>query len=305
MTGRYTPATIGFTASPAAYGSVSVNPVDYEHPVTTVNGQSLSYYWRVKSTGFSGIPLYSVSHSFVYSQTDVAGTESGYVPALYDNVSRSWYIGRTSDINTSTNTISDWATPTNSTNFLDGDYTAGSAGSFGLPRIYYSRQNGLWGSTSTWSLTGHTVTNPPSAAPGANDIVIIGGNDSIWLATETPPLPPAPGSQPASYYQRNKAVVNCATLQIEAASVLDIQNNPGSTFASVLSHPNGNGKIRITTRDASNFENSEPFVYPSGDFSEFSINDGISEFYTINPRAGAYYILPSNATEYGSVIMTP
>ncbi|MBK7488861.1 MAG: hypothetical protein IPI74_03410 [Bacteroidales bacterium] len=114
-----------------------------------------------------------------------------------------------------------------------------------------------------------------------------------------------PGPQPASYYQRNKAVVNCATLQIEAASVLDIQNNPGSTFASVLSHPNGNGKIRITTRDASNFENSEPFVYPSGDFSEFSINDGISEFYTINPRAGAYYILPSNATEYGSVIMTP
>jgi hypothetical protein len=305
MTGRYTPATIGFTASPAAYGSVSVNPVDYEHPVTTVNGQSLSYYWRVKSTGFSGIPLFSVSHIFVYSQTDVAGTESSYVPALYDNVSRSWYIGRTSDINISTNTISDWATPTNSTNFLDGDYTAGSAGSFGLPRIYYSRQNGLWGSTSTWSLTGHTVTNPPSTAPGANDIVIIGGNDSIWLATETPPLPPAPGSQPASYYQRNKAVVNCATLQIEAASVLDIQNNPGSTFASVLSHPNGNGKIRITTRDASNFENSEPFVYPSGDFSEFSINDGISEFYTINPRAGAYYILPSNATEYGSVIMTP
>ena len=305
MSGRYTPATIGFTASPAAYGSISVNPVDYEHPVTTVNGQSLSYYWRVKSAGFSGIPLYSVSHTFVYSQTDVAGTETNYVPALYDNVSLNWYIGQTSDINTATNTISDWVTPTNSTNFLDGDYTAGSAGSFGLPRIYYSRQNGLWSSTSTWSLTGHTVTNPPPATPGANDIVIIGGNDSIWLATENPPLPPDDNDIALPYYGRDKAVVNCASLQIEKGSVLDIQNNPGSTFASVLNHPSGNGKIRLTTRSSGDFDNPEYFVYPNGDFSEFSLNDGISEFYSINPEAGRYYILPSNADEYGTVIMTP
>ncbi len=305
ISGRYTPATIGFTASPAVYGSVSVNPVDYEHPVTTVNGQSLSYYWRIKSAGFSGIALYSVSHAFNYDQTDVSGTESNYVPALYDNVSRSWYIGQTSDINTVTNTISDWLVPTNGTNFLDGDYTAGSAGCFGLPRIFYSHQNGLWSSTSTWSLSGHNVTNPPSTVPGANDIVIIGGNDSIWLADEYPPFPTGTGNPNTSYYRLNKAVVNCATLQIEAGAVLDIQNNPGSTFASVLSHPNGNGKMRITTRDASSFDSPESFVYPFGDFSEFSINEGISEFYTINPQSGTYYILPSNASEYGTVILTP
>jgi len=306
MPGRYTPATIGFSSSPSAYGSVTVVPVDYEHPVTTVNGQSLSYFWRVKSSGFSGIPLYSVTHSFVYSQSDVAETESTYVPALYDNVSRSWYIGQTSDVNTATNTISDWTTPTNGTNFLDGDYTAGRATSYGTPRIYYSRQSGLWSSNSTWSLTGHTVNNPPSAPPGANDIVIIGGNDSIWLATENPPLPVDDYNINLPYYQRNKAVVNCANLQIESGSVLDIQNNPGSTFASVLSHPSGNGKIRITTRYPSNlFDNPEYFVYPNGDFSEFSLNQGISEFYSINPEAGIYYILPSNASEYGTVIMTP
>jgi hypothetical protein len=109
----------------------------------------------------------------------------------------------------------------------------------------------------------------------------------------------------ASYYQRNKALVNCASLQIETGSVLDIQNNPGSTFASVLTHPAGNGKMRLTTRDPSSFDSSEPFVYPNGDFSEFSANDGISEFYTINPQSGMYYILPTNATEYGTVIMTP
>ncbi|MCK7542405.1 MAG: hypothetical protein MZV63_71795 [Marinilabiliales bacterium] len=155
---------------------------------------------------------------------------------------------RDTDINTPTNTISDWSLPTNSTNFLDADYTAGSVASFGTPRIFYSRQSGLWGSTATWSLTGHTVNNPPVAPPGANDIVIIGDRDSIWLATENPPLPINDNNPAITYYQRNKAVVNCATLRIEAGSVLDIQNNPGCTFASVLSHPNGNGKLRITTR---------------------------------------------------------
>lgn len=306
MAGRYTPATVGFTSSPAVFGSVAVIPVDYELPVTTLNGQSLTYFWRVKSSGFTGIPLYSVTHSFVYSQSDVAGTESGYVPALYDNVTRSWYTGQAGDVNTSTNTISDWTTPTNSTNFLDGDYTAGTATSYGTPRIFYSRQSGLWSSNSTWSLTGHAVNNPPSAPPGANDIVVIGGNDSIWLATENPPLPVNDNNIDLPYYQRDKAVVNCANLQIEAGSVLDIQNNPGSTFASVLSHPSGNGKIRITTRYPSIlFDNPEYFVYPNGDFSEFSVNQGISEFYSINPQAGIYYILPSNASEYGTVIMTP
>jgi len=306
MSGRYTPATIGFTASPSTYGSVTVVPVDYEHPVALVNNQSLSFFWRVKSSGFTGIPLYSVSHSFVYAQTDVAGTESAYVPALYDGVSRNWYIGQTSDINASTNTVSDWNSPTNSANFLDADYTAGSPACFGTPAIFYSRQSGLWSSPTSWSLTGHTADNPPSTPPGANDIVIIGGNDSIWLATESPALPINDTDPSVAYYQLNKAAVNCATLQIEAGSVLDIQNNPGSTFASVLTHPGGNGKLRLTTRDPStDFDLPEAFVYPGGDFSEFSVNQGISEFYSINPESGIYYILPSNASEYGTVIMTP
>ncbi|MDX9728721.1 MAG: GEVED domain-containing protein, partial [Bacteroidales bacterium] len=306
VAGKYTPATIGFTESPATYGSVTVIPVDYEHPVTTVKGQSLSYFWRVRSAGFSGIPVYSVTHSFIYNESDAAGTDLNYVPALYDAVSKAWYAGLATDIDRTGNIISDWNSPTNSSNFLDADYTAGTAASFGTPGIYYSRQSGLWSSNSTWSLTGHTVNNPPSAPPGANDIVIIGGNDSIWLATETPALPVNNTDPSVTYYQLNKAAVNCATLQIETGSVLDIQNNPGSTFASVLTHPGGNGKLRLTTRDpSSDFDLPEAFVYPGGDFSEFSVNQGISEFYSINPESGTYYILPSNASEYGTVIMTP
>jgi len=305
VAGKYTPATIGFNAAPATYGTITVIPVDYEHPLTAVKNQSLSFFWRIKSVGFAGIPLYSVTHQFVYNDADISGTETSYIPALYDGTAYSWYAGQASGISTATNTISDWSTPSNSSNFLDADYTAGIASSFGTPRIFYSRQSGLWSSASTWSLTGHTVDNPPASAPGANDIVIIGDNDSVWLATENPPLPTGTSNPALSYYQRDKAVVNCANLKIETGSVLDIQNNPGSTFASVLTHTNGNGKLRITTRDASNFDAAEPFVYPSGDFSDFSINDGISEFYTINPQSGTYYILPSNASEYGTVILTP
>ncbi len=305
VAGRYTPANIGFNSAPATYGSVTIIPVDYEHPLTTFDGQGLSFFWRVKSTGFTGISLYSITHSFVYSNTDVSGTETTYVPAIYDGVAHLWYTGQTTDINTTTNTITDWTYPSNSTNFLDADYTAGSPGNFSNPKIYYSRNSGLWNTLTTWSLTGHNVDNPPALLPGSNDIVIIGGNDSIWLATESPPLPINDNNPAATYYQRDKMVVSCANLLIESGSVLDIQNNPGCTFASVLNHPNGNGKLRLTTRDATNFDSPEPFVYPNGDFSEFSLNDGISEFYTINPQQGMYHILPSNASNYGTVILTP
>jgi len=302
---KYTPATIGFTAEPTTYGSVTVAPVNYEHPVTTINGQSLKYYWHVKSSGFTGITPYTITHQFVYASADVVGTETNYVPAIYDATAHAWYYGTTTDINTTTNTFSDWTLPTNSTNFLDADYTAGLSTSFGTPKIFYSYQSGLWSSRSSWSLTSHTVANQPAVAPGANDIVIIGGNDSIYLSNET--ITDYPDYR--TYFILNKAIVNCASLQIEKGAVLDIQNNPGCTFASVLSLPQGNGKIRITTRDPktnmNGFNDPEAFAYPHGDFSEFSTNNGISEFYTINSTAGTYYVLPSNANSYGTVILTP
>ena len=301
---KFTPATIGFNSAPSSFGSVTVIPVGYEHPATTVNGQSLTYFWRVNSAGFSGIIPNSVTHSFLYDQSDVVGTEGNYIPSLYERISYTWFNGQAVNINTTTNTITDWSSPSNSTNFLDADYTAGDA-SFGTPRIYYSRQSGVWSATATWSLTGHTVNNPPASPPGINDVVIIGNNDSIYLSNETPPFPPNNGNPAASYYQLNKAAVNCANLQIEAGSVLDVQNNPGSYFGSVISHPMGNGKIRLTTRDATNFDNPEPFIFPSGDFSDFNANNGISEFYSINPQQGTYFILPSNTNSYGTVILTP
>lgn len=284
---KYTPATIGFSSAPSVYGSVTVVPVGFENTNTTTKGQSLTYYWRVKSSGFSGIPLYSVTHSFVYGESDVTGTESIYVPAIYDEAAHIWYYGPTSAINTTTNTISDWIQPTNSTNFLDADYTAGQESGFGTPKIYYSRQSGLWTSLSTWSMTGHTVNNPPAVAPGANDIVLIGGQDSVYLSTNR--------------YNANTGIQNCATLQIDAGSALDIGYNPGCTFAVVVSNSSGNGNFRLTT----NYNSGATFSFPSGDFSDFNVNRGTTELYTTNATAGTEYYMPTGISSYGNLILSP
>lgn len=284
---KYTPATIGFTSAPATYGTITIIPVGYEHPATTSNGQSLTYYWRVKSTGFTGIPLYSVTHTFVYEDSDIAGTESDYVPSLYDESSHLWYYGATSFINTSTNNISDWTSPTNSTNFLDADYTAGLPSGFGTPVVYYSRRTGLWTDRLTWSLTSHTVDDPPVSVPGANDIVLIGGQDSVYL--------------PTNNRNPNTGVQNCATLKIESGSALDIGYNPGCTFAMVLSNSSGNGNFRLTT----NYNSPSTFAFPSGDFSDFNVNRGTTELYTTNPTAGTVYYMPTGISSYGNLILSP
>jgi len=284
---KYTPATIGFSSAPSTYGSVTVIPVGYENANTTIKGQSLTYYWRVKSSGFTGIPLYSVTHSFVYGEPDIAGNETNYVPSIYDESAHLWYYGTVSSINTTTNTISDWTAPTNSNNFLDADYTAGLPSGFGTPKIFYSRQSGLWSALSTWSLTSHTVDHLPEAVPGPNDIVIIGGQDSVYLATNNTTA--------------NTGVQNCATLQIEAGSALDIGYNPGCMFAMVRSHSSGNGNFRLTT----NYNSPSTFVFPSGDFSDFNVNRGTTELYTTNPTAGTEYYMPTGISSFGNLILSP
>jgi hypothetical protein len=304
-TTNYTPATISLSAAPATYGTITVVPVAIEHPNTTTKNISLRYFWKVRSAGFTGLPAGCVTHSYTYSQDDVAPTETDYVPARFDQTTLSWTNGTSASVDEANNIIGGpWLT---NTNFIDGDYTAGDntpVNPFGTPTVYYSRLSGLWSNVNSWSLTGHTVNNPPASPPGASDIVIIGGNDSIYLSNEVPPFPPNNNNPAASYYQLDKAVVNAASLQIESGSVLDIQNNPGCNFGIVKSHANGNGKLRLTTRNTS-FDNPSTYAFPLGDFSDFNVNGGTTEFYTINPEAGTYYILPSNVNSYGSVILTP
>ena len=276
----YSPATIGFSSVPSTYGSVTVIPVGYEHPASTVNGQSLTYFWHVQSNGFTGIQANSVSHTFVYDQSDVVGTEINYIPSVYNQSTYTWNNGVAANINTITNTITDWAAPTNSKGFLDGDYTAGDA-AFGIPKVYYSRANSNWNVNSTWS-TDQVLKHTGVAAtsfPGLNDIVIIGNGNTVSLA----------------------ANAFCASLQIASGAVLDIKTFTGSNFGMVLSHSSGNnGKIRVTAPSS----NLSVFTFPAGDFSDFDINKGTTEFYTTSNNGNYVYILPSKAV-FGNMILSP
>lgn len=293
-TPEYTPASITISGTPAAYGSITVVPVGYEHPATTAKNRSLTYFWNVSSTDFS-LGSATITHGYTYSQNDVVTgadiTEDGYVAARYNPLTTTWSYGTTSDVDETSNTLGE---PTPGTflenvTFIDGHYTAGDndpINPFGSPTKYYSRQSGLWGDVNTWSIVGHTGP-VAGTVPGANDIVIIGGNDSVYLATiNTTP---------------NTDVRSCASLQIEAGSALDIGYNPACNFQMVLSHPNGNGNFKLTT----SWNTGSTFAFPSGDFTQFNINLGTTELYSTNPGAGTTYWLPNGITSYGNLILSP
>jgi hypothetical protein len=292
---NYTPATITLNSLPAVFGSVTVIPVNYAHPNVTVTGRSLSYYWHVLSAGFT-LGTGTVTHSYNYAEANVvtgAGiTENEYIPARFNNTTSTWSTGALNDMDISGNVLGDPNPGSFLTNvsFIDGDYTAGDnnpVSPFGTPRTLYSRQNGLWSNVSSWSLTSHTVNNPPATVPGANDIVIIGGNDSIYLTTNST--------------TENTGSVSCATLQIERGSALDVGFNPSSNFARVVNHQNGNGNFRVTT----DFDSPSTFIFPSGDFSDFNINRGTTELYTTNSGSGTEYYMPVGVSSYGNLILSP
>ncbi|WP_010662751.1 T9SS type A sorting domain-containing protein [Marinilabilia salmonicolor] len=289
----YTPAAMGFSSAPGSYGSITVVPVNYAHPVVTAENVSLDYFWRVKSEGFTGYEG-KVTHSFVYNQSDVSGTESNYIPAVYDAGNYTWNYGTASSVNSGNNTISDWTSPGLSTDFIDGDYTAGVVTAFGEPSKFYSRRSGNWNQTNTWSTTGHSG-NAASRIPAEGDVVIIGTGHTVSLERST---------NRNGYPNRNtknEDVQNCATLQIETGGVLDVKYSPASNFGIVMSHPNGNGLLRVSTA----YSSGSTFELPKGDFTDFNKNLGTTELYTINNTAGTTYWLPNDIESYGNLVVTP
>jgi gliding motility-associated-like protein len=291
---NYTPGSIGFDTNPSVYGSITIVPVNYEHPNLTTTGRSLNYFWRVKSNGFNPGSA-KVTHGYSYSQTNVITgsgvTEDGYVAARFDLTTNTWTHGTTADVDETNNIIGEPGSGSflDMVSFIDGDYTAGDdnpVNPFGTPTVYYSRQSGLWSNNNTWSLTGHTGPAAGSV-PGGSDIVIIGGADSVYLAT--------------NLTVANTDVRSCSSLMIEKGSALDIGYNPASLFEMVVSHHNGNGNFRLTT----SYQDGSIYQFPKGDFSDFNVNRGTTEFYSTNPNIGPIFILPPDVNSYGTVILSP
>ncbi len=284
---KYTPAILNINGLATTYGSITIVPVGYEHPATKVNSFSLTYFWRVKSSGFI-LGSATVTHGYYYGQPDMTGiNEAECVAARYNPSAYTWSIGTINDVDDINNNIGEPGTGSflENVSFIDGDYTAGDnvgQNPFAAPTVYYSRANNRWNLNTTWStdpILKHTGAGA-AGTPTLNDVVVIGNGNTVNLT----------------------ANASCASLQIEAGAVLDIYtwSTVASNFGMVLNHPNGNGLFRLTTTVGS----PKLFTFPGGDFSDFNANSGTTEFYDIDGTVGAVYILPANVTSYGNLILT-
>ncbi len=162
---RYCPATYTFTSVDA--GSINVVPVALAHPADNApTNDQLNYYWKVRTTGFSG--LTSSSQVYQYVSGDIKGMESNYHGALYRDFG--WTDFGTSAINTTSHTIT-----INGSNLPAGEYTAGYLANFTNIHKLYSLKSGNWNDGTAWAED--LPTNPPCGYfPNGNPVFIQPGH---------------------------------------------------------------------------------------------------------------------------------
>ncbi|MDP2189147.1 MAG: hypothetical protein Q8J69_10740 [Sphingobacteriaceae bacterium] len=267
-TTSYAPATIAFDVNPATRGSITVRPVNFEHPNVTINNRSLTYYWRVTQNGFV-LGSAKVIHNYTYPQANVVTgtgiTEDGYVSARFDASNNGWVVGTSADVNETTNEIT-LASATFETS-ITGDYTAGDNAPdnpFGTVTIYYSYQSGPWNNLSTWSIAGHTGTQvQPVSIPNANSIVRIGNGTNVFHTVNVTANAALSGS-----------------LVIAFGSTLDLQQTTGHNFGAIDGESvAGSGRLRIDRSGAT-------YIFPNGDFGDFiGNNGGEMEYYNSTTNA--------------------
>ncbi len=223
-TDKYTPAEVSINTF-TDDGYIAINPAD--QVLATTGGTDpdiLSYYWRVRHTGFTTLP--TVSHRFTYDNADIGGTEADYVPGRVLDASpftRSTDGGTDDVLDGSNQVVFNGASTTGTypgTGFTlaNANYTAGDANRFsGAPTVYRSFSAvatgfpGLnWNTTSSWTTgTSHTTGQVvPSAPPGAGDVVIIGD----------------PGGTQHSVFVPAGATVNCAELRFNSGTGPDFNS---------------------------------------------------------------------------------
>ncbi len=275
----YSPATISFDIAPSQYGSITLRPVNNEHPNVTENGRSLTYYWRVVATGFT-LGSAKVSHSYSYPQSKVVIatgiTENGYVNARFNPTLASWVSGTSASIDSNNNIISYSGAGFETT--IGGDYTAGDnspVDPFGTVIIYYSYKTAArWDSIGSWSTTGHTgIQAMPAVIPNANSVVRVGNNHQINVIS-------------------NGAV--SGSLSVDSGAVIDVGTTTGHNFGALVGEGvSGKGTIRISSSAAT-------AVFPSGDFNIFFGTEGGTVVYY---RGSVNFTLPTTTNQYNMLVI--
>lgn len=246
---NYAPATIQFSAAPTTYGSLDVRPVGNKQLYVT-DPDCFDLYWKVKTSGFTGIPANSINYTFNYGNlTD----NVAYIPAYYNQLAIAF---------TTINNINQVVEASNDilfsgVSFLDGDYTAGIPAAFGLVVPFYSRTNGNWNTPATWSNVGFGGAAAASI-PSSNSPVLVGDGSSFFHTVTVTTNGTIAGS-----------------LIVDAGSTLDCQTTTGNNFGAIpYATSGGSGTIKISSA-ASTAE------FPAGDFGLFfELDGGTCEFYS-------------------------
>lgn len=282
---KYTPVTIRVRTT-GNYGKITVRPVNREHPTVTQIGQSLSYYWRVTSTGWTG-EIIAEHHTYTYLPGDVKGTAAQtqqYRAARYDQLAATWKYGAANETFDATSQVT--IRPFNTSTFIsfnnpnpfistiDGEFTAGNEAAFGGVQIYYSYRNGNWADVNTWSTTGHTgVQTVPAVKPGLNAVVKISTGHTVAVTT-------AGGEQSGS-------------LMVAEGAVLDLTTTTGNDFGTLIGEEavGGTGTLRISAAAAT-------AQFPAGDFGAFiGVTGGTVEYYT---TGATNFTIPVTYTDNGA-----
>ncbi len=274
----YTPATIQFSAAPSAWGTLNIRPVASRQLYVT-DPDCYEYYWKIGSTGFSGIPANSVNHTFNYGNL---ADNVNYIPAYYNfqNIAYTTINDVNQVVEASNNILF------TGVSYVNGDFTAGSPAAFGIVVPFYSRANGLWNSPTTWSNV--AFGGPPaSSIPSASTPVYIGDGVSFFHTVNV-----------------NQNNTFSGSLIIDAGSTLNIGSTTGHNFGALpFATAGGAGRLRISS--------STPVAeFPGGDFGIFFTEEGgTTEYYT----TGTNFSIPTvtaaptnmNIVSYRNLVVNP
>lgn len=275
---NYTPATIQFSVAPSAWGTLNVRPVTSRQLYVT-DPDCFEYYWKVGSTGFSGIPANSVNHTFNYGNL---ADNVNYIPAYYNfqNIAYTTINDVNQVVEASKNILF------TGVSYVNGDFTAGAPAAFGTVVPFYSRSNGNWDSPSTWSNVAFGGA-PATGIPSASTPVYIGDGTSFFHTVNV---------------TQNNTLAG--SLIIDAGSVLNVGNTTGHNFGALpFATAGGAGRLRISS--------SGPVAqFPGGDFGIFFTDEGgTTEYYT----SGTDFTIPTvtaaptnmNIVSYRNLVLNP
>jgi len=274
VTGKYTPMQLTLRVEGATgTGSISnhdhfltVIPVNNEHPLV-IDNNVLRFYWKTETQVSAGGTISRIlfDYQFTHIPGDARGVNDSYRAAMLRVGETEW------------NLFQPW-NPINfpAQGFISADFTAGRNASFqsgGRSPIFYSRQNGPWDATSTWSNESHTG-GTGSGTPGATAIVIIAPTHTVTVAN-------------------NSRAAKSLRIEREGANrgVLDLGATSGHAFETVL----GGGTLRLSSGNlprvaTGNYSNIATFHFSDG---------GIIEFY-----GTGNFNLPTDKFTYNNLLIT-